>query len=123
MFAIFRGKEYRLAIGKYDELVLCSVDPADLKIGFIKNNEGGYALRVNKEDLDAYYSIDSFAEYKGYRFGISSTEGDKILIFGNVDRKIAESFGMTQVENGVYEKLIEEKDLQRVWEEKSPISL
>ncbi len=125
-YAVYRGKEYRLGIGKGDDLELYSEDPADLLMGFDKIDNCIFALQVKKEDLSSYYSIGTLVSYKGNEFGIVTVKGDKVLITtGGVgwSRQFIEDMGLEQVDLGVYEKWVDEKDLDKVWEEKSPISL
>lgn len=125
-FAIYRGKEYRLGVGKERDLTLYSDDPADLLMGFDKIDNCLFSRQVKKEDLSSYYSVGTLALYKGIEFGIMTTKGDKVLITtGGVGwtRKFIEELGLEQVDLGVYEKWVDEKDLEKVWEEKSSIRL
>lgn len=123
LFAVYKGKEYRLAISKDDDLRLVSSDVADLKVGFFERSPGLYILNVKKEDLESYYDIDTMARYKGYDFGVSAIEDDKILIWTNCDWHLAQKLGLEPQDKGIYGKWVKEEDLEKVWEEKSPLKL
>lgn len=125
-FAVYRGKEYELGVGKKHDLELYSTDPVDLQIGFKKIDDNLYSLQVKKEDLSSYYRISTFTSYKGIEFGIRSVEGEKVLISSGGDnwtREFIEGLGLEQTDLRVYEKWVTEKDLDKVWEEKSSIRL
>lgn len=125
-FAIYRGKEYRLGIGKEHDLTLYSEDSADLQIGFNKIRDNLFSLNVKKEDLSSYYSVGTLASYKGATFGIMTVKGNKVLIsssYENFSRELIEELGLEQVDRGIYEKWVDEKDLEKVWEEKSSIEI
>ncbi|MBK6880733.1 MAG: hypothetical protein IPI26_08275 [Elusimicrobia bacterium] len=126
LFAVYRGKEYELGVGKEHELTLYSEDPIDLQIGFKQIDENTFSLEVKKEDLSSYYSVGTLALYKGFEFGIRTVDGEKILISSsgeNWTRKFIEELGLEQVDLRVYEKWVDEKDLEKVWEKKSSIRL
>lgn len=125
-FAIYRGNEYRLGVGKEYDLKLYSENPEDLQIGFKPIREDLFALPVKKEDLSSYYRIATIALYKGLEFGVMTAKGDKVLITTSGvgwSRKFIEELGLEQVDLGVYEKWVDEKDLDKVWEEKSSIEI
>ncbi len=125
-FAIYRGKEYRLGVGKEHDLKLYSEDPSDLQIGFNRIRDNLFSLQVKKEDLSSYYRIATLASYKGITFGIRSVANDKVLISSGCENwswKFVEELGLEQVDRGIYEKWVDEKDLDKVWEEKSSIRL
>lgn len=123
LFAVYKGKEYRLAIPKDDELELLSSDASDMKNGFVKYSDGIFFLVVNKDDLDSYYDIDPMARYKGFDFGIWETDGDKILVWRDCDWRLAQKLGLEPQDKGIYGKWVKEEDLEKVWEEKSPLKL
>lgn len=125
-FAIYRWKEYRLGVGKEHNLRLYSEDPADLLMGFDKIGNCLFSLSVKKEDLSSFYSINTLVSYKGNTFGIVTVKGDKVLITTGAEgwsRQFIEMMGLEQVDLGVYEKWVNEKDLDKVWEEKSSIKI
>jgi hypothetical protein len=123
LFALYKGKEYRLAISKDKELRLVSSDVSDLEIGFFERSPGLYVLNVKKEDLESYYRVSTSVRYKGFDFGIWSTEGDKILISRDCDWHLAQKLGLEPSDKGIYEKWVKEEDLEKVWEEKSSLEL
>ena len=122
-FAVFKGKEFVLSVSTEGKLELISHDPADLSLGFRRNSEGVYFLPVKKEDLESYYEINTYVRFKGFDFGIQSEKGNNILIFTGGDIRLAKKLDLEVGDKGIYQKWVKEADLEKVWEEKSPLDL
>lgn len=122
-FAIYKGKEFVLSVSTERKLELISHDPADLFLGFQHYCEEVYFLPVKKEDLESYYRVSTYVRYKGYDFGIWSVKGEQILISRDCDWRLAQKLGLEPADRGIYEKWVKEEDLEKVWEEKSPLDL
>jgi hypothetical protein len=125
-YAIYRGKEYPFDVQENDNLTLISNDSSEIENGFSVYAPGVYTLSVKKKELTGYYRISTQASFKGITFGVLKAERGKVLIsssYENWPRKFVEELGLEQVDRGIYEKWVDEKDLEKVWEEKSPIEI
>lgn len=119
-FGLYRGREYRVVPLGDDQLDIVSNDPAGLLQGFQQYSPGVYAKRVNRQELEAVYSVETYGLYRGHRFQIPRERDGKLLLVESLNTKLAADLGFTMVEPGVWEKWVSTAELDRIWEEKSP---
>lgn len=67
LYGIYRGKEYKVALGRNMEMELISYDSLFIHDGFEVDGDI-YFKEVKKEDLEELYNLTSYAIYKGYKF-------------------------------------------------------
>ena len=90
--------------------------------GFKEFQPGKYVKRkVSLKEITSAYKIRTKGIYKGYRFAILSEEDDKYLLYGGYHHDIMMGLGFEIIERGVYEKWVSKDELEKVWEEKTPM--
>lgn len=125
-YAMYNGKEYSLGFDpRTEEYELASYDSQDLSNGFIRDDMGIYRKKIKLEELETAYSIYTWCKFKGYNFQVIlySEEDDiyEIVHVNNTKPIPVTELGFTFSERGVYKKKVKGKELDSVYEVKSPI--
>jgi hypothetical protein len=121
MFALYKNNiEYRLTISDKKKYKLISNDIKDIKFGF--KQKVGYPNILIKEiqqsEITRAYYVTTKCKYQGREFQVVNEDGDSILLFsgsGGIE-------GFTCVGHGEYEKWINKKDAEKIWEDFQPIN-
>ena len=126
-YVIYNNLEYKLSGYEDDGKVrIISNKPKDLNNGFALDEEypreGVFIKFVNRSEITAGYGIINRCSYKGYVFQVvmESELDEKILIHtSNIEAYKKLKFDMR--EQGMYQKWIEVKELDKIWSEKELI--
>ena len=118
-FATYQGKEYRVNIKDDGTINLISHDKNDITIGFKHYLEDVYIKPFKKLELDVYY-INTLALYKEHIFEAIKEENGQVLISSG-DYLVYQKLQLDLVERGVYEKWVNSSEIQKTWEEKTPV--
>jgi hypothetical protein len=117
IYAVYNNSEYRLGARDGDWINLCSNDSNDLNSGFTLYNGVVYIKKVRINELNAIYSVKTYADYKGYRCQVIKEIDDKLLLHFMIgDYKICENLGFVMADRGVYNKWVNIKDIERIYE-------
>lgn len=111
-YARYKGKEYR-AHRPYRQtnIELISTDSADLPSSF----------SVAPSEIESAYSVTSYALYQGTQFQVTKTTGDRVLLYHSGPSLQAEELGFNMVDRFEYEKEVDRSELEKMWEERTPI--
>ena len=124
LYATYNNSEYRIGTRGDDWINLCSHDSNDLKNGFVLYEGVIYIKKVKINQLESVYSVKTYADYKGYKCQVLKEVDNKLLLNAILgDYKIFVSLGFDMVDRGVYNKWVNTKDVERVYEIREVISL
>ncbi|MCX7569210.1 hypothetical protein OS242_04495 [Tumebacillus sp. DT12] len=120
--ARYKGKEYS-AHRPYRQtnIELISTDSADLQSGFVEFTKGCYYKEVAPSEIESAYSVTSYALYQGTQFQVTKTTGDRVLLYHSGPSLQAEELGFNMVDRFEYEKEVDRSELEKMWEERTPI--
>jgi len=122
-YANYKGKEFKITSSINDELVrLLSNNANDVELGFAQDTlfprPNIFVKEVKKNEITRAYYVATKCKYQGREFQVVNENSDKILLFsgsGGID-------GFTCVGHGEYEKWINKKDAEKIWEDFRPIN-
>jgi hypothetical protein len=121
-YAIYKNREYEITLRDKQKVEILSHYSEDLKDGFKMDEnipvEGTFVKWVGRNEISTAYGIHSYCIYRGYRFGCKSF-GDKCFICGGTD-KLYKKFKMNMREPGYYEKKVQQDEVERIWEIRTP---
>lgn len=129
-YAVYQGKEYTSGKVRSGKLILRSTDLRDVEKGFevcepfhIKDSEEEIVCLkyVERFELEEYYSLTTFAYYKGYKFEVMEEKDDMISIWSLMNEGSWDDWielGMTCVNKGEYQKWIKKSEAEIVIERK-----
>lgn len=124
IYAMYNNSEYRIGARGDDWINLCSNDSNDLKKGFILYEGVVYIKKVKINQLESVYSVKTYAEYKGYKCQVLKAVDDRLLLHAMIgDYRICESLEFDMVDRGVYNKWVNSKDVERIYEVREAISI
>jgi len=121
-YGIYKNKEYRIIDEKFFKIMISSYDPNDLQDGFKLDADPSnetFVKWVARKKITTAYSINTFCRYQGYQFGSIKSDRDKYLILGGNER-LCKELQFSMVDRGVYEKWVEQSELERIWEIRRP---
>jgi len=122
LFAIYSGREYEVGVKEGGGVTLRSNNSNDLKNGFALYKNIIYIKEVKSKDVESIYSVKTYADYKGHKCKVLKEIDDKLLLHAMIgDYRICESLGFNMVDRGVYNKWVDIKAVERIYEEKEEI--
>ena len=121
-YALYNGKEYN-AHRPYRQtnIELVSSDPKDIDSGFVEFSKGTYYKEVGPSEIESAYSVVSYALYKGTPFQIIKITGDSVLLYHSGPSLQAEDLGFKMVDRFEYEKEVDRREIEKMWEERTPL--
>ncbi len=126
-YTIYKSKEYRIArIDGHYEII--SNDPETLNLGFIEYkpeenlNPRIFFKEVSPSEIGDVYEIAIYALYQGYEFWIKHESEDAYLLKGNINTALMEKLDFKRVDKYDYEKRVNKKDVELVYEKKELIT-
>lgn len=120
-YARYQGQEFEVYILEDKSLSLISTDPANLANGFVLNEFSSIMKPVARQAVDELYAINTRARYKGYVLLVIDEEDGKLLLTGLLSEDVARQLGFKNMDKGVWEKLVSPKEIEEMWEEKTPL--
>lgn len=124
LYAIYNGREYEAGVKEDGSITLRSNDSNDLKNGFTLYKNIIYIKRVKSNGVESIYSAITYADYNGCKCQVIKEIDDKLLLNAILgDYKIFVSLGFDMVDRGVYNKWVNAKDVESVYEIREAISL
>lgn len=121
-YAIYQGKEYKAGRRfRETKIVLFSRDNAELNFGFEEFANGRYRKEVEPSEIESAYDVISLALYQGTPFQVMKITGDDILLYHSGPSSRAEELGFRMVDRFEYEKEIHRSELEKMWEERTPL--
>lgn len=114
---MYNGREYEAGVKEDGSITLRSNDSNDLKNGFAIYKNIIYIKRVKSNEVESVYSVKTYADYKGYKCQVLKEVDSKLLLHAMIgDYRICESLGFDMVDRGVYNKWVNSKNVERVYE-------
>ncbi len=83
--------------------------------GFHLTPYGSFLLSVSAKDVDDLEIIRSFATYRGHTLEIANVQGDRALL-STADAQIAAELGMEHVDRHDYRLMVDQSQLEHVFE-------
>lgn len=123
-YAIYRGKEYELVIKRDGELNLISHSSQDYSLGFLPHPVLAdlFTRTVTKSELEEYYSIESYAIYRGHAFRVESAGQGQLILYSS-DGELADKFDFNHSEGGGFYKLVMPLLVEDIIEEREDVTL
>lgn len=124
LYATYNNSEYRIGSRGDDWINLCSKDSNDLKNGFVLYEGIVYVKKVKINQLESVYSVKTYADYKGHKCQVIKEVGNKLLLHAMIgDYRVCEGLGFDLVDRGVYNKWVNSKDVEIIYEVREEISI
>lgn len=114
-YARYKGQEYKAGYSFEDEKYVLLSDTGDE--GFVPNRSGRFVKRVQANELDEVYEIETFGLFQGHKVPLSFVK-EGVYHSRTGSRALALDLEYRLLEPGHYERLFEEEELENVWEEK-----
>ena len=119
-FVTYKGKEY-IFYKNFDKTVtLVSIDKSDVNLGFTYTL-GQLTKTLNLTEIEGAYAIRTYGIYKGYTFAVRDEENNKYHLEGGYNNDIMIRLDFEMIERGVYRKYVSKDELEKIWEEKTPL--
>lgn len=121
-YTVFEGQELRL-VERVDHFRLVFEGPICPSDKFVKYAANVYYLDVPKVEVTNSFFIRTYGTYRGFRFDINQlNDSDKIGIVTD-SKEAYDSLHLEFRDRGVYQKDVELKELESLWEEYSQTAL
>jgi hypothetical protein len=116
-YGIYKGKEYKVSKDQKGDSILLTSDKSKIDTSFFdKYNSGVYRKKINRDELTSYYSIDTYAMYKGFKLPVNRENTDSYYLV--TDTAIGEKIGFDMIEKGVYGKWIPKSEVNIIIDKK-----
>jgi hypothetical protein len=123
-YSVYRGKAYKSYYDiQLEKMVLVSHDSKDLKNDFIELHKKNttYIKYVPLTELEDAYILSTMALYKGKKVGVTRLTEEEEPVIMHGDNDFGNKYGFKKIEQGVWEKIVREEELETVWQMKRPI--
>lgn len=119
LYAIFKGKEFRLDVMEEGKYRLVSFDSSDQQIGFeiYSSDSSFYVLYTSKQYIEYAYSIHTYGIYSGYKFQVTAENENQFCLYSNNLSLKYNELGFTAIGKYEYEKWVNKNEVA-IFEEK-----
>ena len=121
-YGVYHGEEHRIGFEPNGKISLSPNSDDEIDDTFVDlYHLGMYTKIINRTELSEAYSLESYAEYKGYKISIAREAGDEYELYLS-DYTLTEKLGFGRCDKCGYNLMVKKADV-RVIVEKKPISL
>lgn len=118
-FGKYKGIEYEVTRDMQNRFLIMTDDLSKTTSDFVDlYNSGVYTKEINQNELSEYYKIESYVNYKGHKFGVSTSELNGKVLIGTTDSILAEQLNFERTDKYYYEKWISKDDVTIIEERK-----
>lgn len=114
----YQGHVYRAGERSQHVMEVISNDAVDIQNGFYEYALGVYIKEVPRTNIDAAYIVFNKAQYRGHQYTIGAEREGEVRLSGGYAEP---GWGFDLVEPGCWEKWVEVRDLEKIWERRIPI--
>ena len=121
-YGIYHGEVHRIGFNQDGTISLSPNSESEIDDTYVDQYHLGiYTKIIDRTELSEAYSLESYAEYKGYKISIAREVGDEYELYLS-DYELAQELGFDRSDKYGYDLMVKKADV-KVIVEKKPLKL
>jgi hypothetical protein len=121
-YGIYQGAVHRIGFEPNGKIALSPNSDSEIDDTYVDPYHlGMYTKIIDRTELSEAYSLESYAEYKGYKISIAREVGDEYELYLS-DYELAQKLGFDRCDKCGYNLMIKKTDVEVIIEKK-PLDL